>query len=169
MIPLFSAGGEQKPGAFKALIAKELDVAVEDILGLDLYLYNRMAPAIWGAEEELVSCPQLDDLQCAYTTLQGFLRGGNARSVNVYACFDNEEVGSRTKQGAASTFLYDVLKRVNTALGKTEEDYFRALASSFMLSADNAHAVHPNHPEKTDKVNCVYMNEGIVVLSLIHI
>ncbi len=165
MIPLFSAGGEQKNGAFKALIAQELGVDVEDILGLDLYLYNRMAPAIWGAENELVSCPQLDDLQCAYTSLQGFLRGSNAKSVNVYACFDNEEVGSRTKQGAASTFLYDVLKRINTALGKDEEGYFRALASSFLLSCDNAHAVHPNHPEKTDKVNCVYMNEGIVIKS----
>ena len=85
--------------------------------------------------------------------------------MNVYVCFDNEEVGSGTKQGAGSTFLYDVLHRINAGLGKTEEDYYRAVAGSFMISADNAHAVHPNHPEKTDVENCVYMNEGIVVKS----
>ena len=83
----------------------------------------------------------------------------------IYACFDNEEVGSGTKQGAGSTFLQDVLKRVNNALGKSDEEYYRALASSFMLSADNAHAVHPNHPSKTDVNNCVYINEGVVVKS----
>ena len=81
------------------------------------------------------------------------------------ACFDNEEVGSGTKQGADSTLLRDTLIRINNALGKTEEDYHRALASSFMLSADNAHAVHPNHPEHTDVTNCTYMNEGVVVKS----
>ena len=124
-----------------------------------------MEPSIWGANEEFISSPQLDDLQCAYASLQGFLNGFNNKSINVYACFDNEEVGSGTKQGADSTFLYDVLKRVNNALGKTEEDYYRALASSFMLSADNAHALHPNHPEKTDINNCVYLNEGVVIKS----
>lgn len=162
MLPLFG-GADTKAGDLKAMIAKELNVSVEDIYGTDLYLYNRMQPSIWGANEEFVSCPQLDDLQCAYTSLRGFLQGSNDKSINVFACFDNEEVGSGTKQGAGSTFLYDVLHRINGALGKTEEDYYRAVASSFMLSADNAHAVHPNHPEKTDVNNCVYMNEGIVV------
>ena len=135
------------------------------IPNVDLYLYNRMEPSIWGANEEFISCPQLDDLQCAYTSLQGFLKGANKQSINVFACFDNEEVGSGTKQGAGSTFLYDAMRRINNALGKGEEEYYRALASSFMLSADNAHAVHPNHPAKTDVNNCVYMNEGIVVKS----
>ncbi len=97
--------------------------------------------------------------------MQGFLRGANARSVNVFACFDNEEVGSGTKQGARSTFLSDTLRRVNAALGKTEEEYYQAVASSFLLSCDNAHAVHPNHPEKTDANNCVYLNEGVVIKS----
>lgn len=92
-------------------------------------------------------------------------KGANKQSINVFACFDNEEVGSGTKQGAGSTFLYDAMRRINNALGKGEEEYYRALASSFMLSADNAHAVHPNHPAKTDVNNCVYMNEGIVVKS----
>lgn len=164
MLPLFG-GQDTKAGDFKALIAKELGVKVEDIYGTDLYLYNRMQPSIWGANEEFISCPQLDDLQCAYTSLQGFLKGYNKQSINVFACFDNEEVGSGTKQGADSTFLYDTLRRIHNGLGKSEEDYYRAIAASFMLSADNAHAVHPNHPAKTDATNCVYMNEGIVVKS----
>lgn len=162
MLPLFGGSGCKK-GDFKKLIARELDVEEKDIYGMDLYLYNRMEPSVWGAEEEFISCPQLDDLQCAYTSLQGFLKGHNDRSINVFACLDNEEVGSGTKQGADSTFLYDVLSRVNAGLGKDEEAFRRAAASSFMLSCDNAHAVHPNHPEKTDVNNCVYMNEGIVV------
>ena len=164
LLPLFG-GTETKAGDLKALIAKELNVNEEDICGEDLYLYIRMSPSIWGAHEEFISSPQLDDLQCAFTSLQGFLKGSNDQSINVFACFDNEEVGSGTKQGAASTFLYDVLHRINNALGKDDEDYYRALAASFMLSADNAHAVHPNHPEKTDVNNCVYMNEGVVVKS----
>ncbi len=164
MLPLFG-GQDCKPGDFNKLIAKEMNVSVDDIYGSDLYLYNRTAPSIWGANEEFISSQHLDDLQCGFTSLKGFLKGYNDESINVLACFDNEEVGSGTKQGAGSTFLYDVLRRVNNALGKTEEDYYCALASSFMLSADNAHAVHPNHPGKTDVANCVYMNEGIVVKS----
>ena len=164
MLPLFG-GGECQKGDFKKLIAEELNVGENDIYGMDLYLYNRMEPSIWGAKEEFVSCPQLDDLQCAYTSLQGFLKGANEKSINVFACFDNEEVGSGTKQGAGSTFLFDVLHRLNRGLGKDVDAFYCALASSFMLSCDNAHAVHPNHPEKTDTGNCVYMNEGIVVKS----
>ena len=164
MLPLLGMT-QCQAGDFKKLLAQEANVNVEDIYGSDLYLYNRTAPSIWGAHREFISRQHLDDLQCAYTSLIGFLKGYNDRSINVYACFDNEEVGSGTKQGAASTFLYDVLKRTNAALGKGEEDYYRALASSFMLSADNAHAVHPHHPQKTDATNCVYMNEGIVVKS----
>ena len=164
MLPLLGMT-QCQAGDFKKLLAQEANVNVEDIYGSDLYLYNRTAPSIWGAHREFISSQHLDDLQCAYTSLIGFLKGYNDRSINVYACFDNEEVGSGTKQGAASTFLYDVLKRTNAALGKGEEDYYRALAASFMLSADNAHAVHPHHPQKTDATNCVYMNEGIVVKS----
>ena len=164
MLPLFG-GADCKPGDFMKLVAKEAGVQVEDIYGSDLYLYNRTAPSIWGANDEFISSQHLDDLQCAFTSLKGFLAGGNDQSIDVLACFDNEEVGSGTKQGAASTLLYDVLKRANSALGKTEEDFYCAIASSFMLSADNAHAVHPHHPQKTDATNCVYMNEGIVVKS----
>lgn len=164
LLPLFGGAGSKK-GDFKVLIAEELGVEPSAIYGSDLYLYNRTPASVWGREEEFISAPHLDDLQSAFATLKGFLGGGNEKRVNVYACFDNEEVGSGTKQGAGSTFLYDVLWRINRGLGKDDEDYYRAVASSFMVSADNAHAVHPNHPEKTDVENCVYMNEGIVVKS----
>ena len=164
MVPLFGSGKLEK-GAFKALVAKELGVAVEDILGSDLFLYNRMAPTVWGAENEYVSAGQLDDLECAYGTLQGFLKGKNEKGVQVWCCFDNEEVGSGTKQGADSTMLEDVLRRIANGLGLDDEDYRCMISRSFMLSCDNAHAVHPNHPEKTDATNCTYMNEGIVIKS----
>lgn len=164
MLPLLSGEGKET-GTVKSLAAEELNVRAEDIYGMDLFLYNRMAPAVWGSGNEFLSCPRIDDLECAFASLKGFLAGSNEKNVNVFACFDNEEVGSGTKQGAGSTFLYDVLWRINRTLGKDDEDFYRAVAGSFMLSCDNAHAVHPNHMEKTDITNCVYMNEGIVVKS----
>ena len=162
LLPLFSAG-ECEEGDFRRLIAQELGCEDQDIFGMDLYLVNRMAPSVWGAKEEFISSPKLDDLQCAFTSLKAMLAGNNDHAINVYACFDNEEVGSGTKQGALSTFLNDVLNRINDNLGHTREDYYRAVAKSFMVSCDNAHAVHPNHPEKTDAENCTYMNKGIVI------
>lgn len=162
LLPLFG-GAETKSGDFMKLVAKELHVDVNDIYGHDLFLYNRQQPSIWGVHEEFISSGHLDDLQCAYSAMSALLKGYNDQSIDVMAIFDNEEVGSGTKQGADSTFLYDTLTRVNKALGMSSEDYLRAIASSFMLSADNAHAVHPNHPEHTDVNNCVYMNEGVVV------
>jgi aspartyl aminopeptidase len=164
MLPLLGCGN-LGPGDLKTMTSLELGIDENQIYGSDLYLYNRMEPSIWGAGCEFISSGRLDDLQCAWTSLQGFIKGKDESAVNVFACFDNEEVGSGTKQGAASTFLYDVLMRVNNSLGKSLDDYYRALAKSFMLSCDNAHAVHPNHPDKTDAKNCVYMNEGIVVKS----
>ena len=164
MLPLF--GGEEcKAGDLKALIAKEAGVSETDIIGSDLYLYNRTAPSVWGANSEFFSAPRIDDLECVYTTLEAFISARKSSGVNVFACFDNEEVGSSTLQGAGSTFLLDILKRINLSLNKTEEEYYCAIADSFMLSCDNAHAVHPNHPEKTDETNAVYMNGGIVIKS----
>ena len=162
MLPLFSAG-ECGENSYYELIAQELGVKPEDVVGCDLYLYPRVATSLWGAKEEFISSPRLDDLQCAYTSMKALVDSHNPHGVNVCCCFDNEEVGSGTKQGALSTFLRDVLQRVHAALGHAPEDYFRAVAKSFMVSCDNAHAVHPNHPEKTDGENCVYMNQGIVV------
>ena len=161
MLPLF--GGKDAKGALAAEIAAKAGAKEEDVVACDLFLYNRMKPAVWGAHNEYMSCAKLDDLECAFSSLKAFVKGGNKESVSVCAIFDNEEVGSSTKQGANSTFLYDVLKRVNTALGRSEEDYHTAVASSFMLSAANAHALHPNHPGMTDPTNLVFLNEGIVI------
>lgn len=164
MLPLFG-GADCKPGDLKALIAKEAGVSETDIIGSDLYLYNRTSPSVWGVNNEFFSAPRIDDLECVYTTLEAFISARKSSGINVFSCFDNEEVGSGTLQGAGSTFLLDTLKRINLSLNKTEEDYYCAIADSFMLSCDNAHAVHPNHPEKTDETNAVYMNDGIVIKS----
>lgn len=162
LCPLFSAG-EMKKGAFDQMVADELGVEVSQILGKDLFLVCRQPGTVWGYKDEFISSPKLDDLQCAFVSLKAFLNARNEHGVNVYCCFDNEEVGSNTKQGAMSTFLYDVLQRLNGALGMDSEDYYRAVAKSFLVSCDNAHAVHPNHPEKTDAVNCTVLNKGIVL------
>ncbi|MGM9536684.1 MAG: M18 family aminopeptidase, partial [Intestinibacter sp.] len=161
MLPLY--GDISSKDTLMKLVAENVGVAEEDILGSDLFLYNRMNGSIWGANQEFMSSPKLDDLQCAFSSLKGFLAGENKDAVQVHAVFDNEEVGSLTKQGAESTFLLDTLNRINSALGRTQEDYLTAVANSFMISADNAHAVHPNHPQKSDPTNRPYMNEGIVI------
>lgn len=162
LMPLFGDG--EAKGKFRALIAETAGVPEDDLLGCDLYLYPRVTGRVMGREDEYVLSPRLDDLECAYSGLAAFLAAEKPeKGVNMLCVFDNEEVGSGTKQGADSTFLYDVMQRIFIALGKTQEDAYRAAAASFMLSADNAHAVHPNHPEKTDEENCVYMNEGIVI------
>ena len=150
-------------GSFRARIAQAAGVAEGDIIGSDLYLYNRMPGCVWGGEGEYLSAGRLDDLECAYASLQALLTAADGAHINVCCVFDNEEVGSGTKQGADSTFLSDVLRRITLSLGHDEADYMAALPRSFMLSADNAHATHPNHPELSDPVNQVYMNEGVVI------
>lgn len=162
LCPLFSCG-EMSQGSFDQMVADILGVNVEDIKGKDLFLVNRMKGVLWGYEEEFVSSKKLDDLECAYCTLQGFLESDHKHKIDVYCCFDNEEVGSNTKQGAMSTFLQDTLRRINAGLGKSDEEYYQAVAGSFLVSADNGHAVHPNHPEKTDAMNAVLMNKGPII------
>ena len=161
MLPLYS--DYDGKGSFMKLMAAEADVAEEDILGHDLFLYDRTPGTVWGANEEFISAPRLDDIQCAFASLEGFLRGERKESIAVHCVLDNEEVGSTTKQGAASTFLKDTLMRINMGLGRTQEEYLMTLADSFMVSADNAHALHPNHTDKTDPVNRPVLNGGIVI------
>ena len=158
LFPLF--GDTADRGAFRALVAETAGVQAEDILGSDLFLYNRMEGTVWGASEQYVSSPKLDDLQCAYASLMGFMAAEPGASIPVLAVLDNEEVGSQTKQGAASTFLLDVLTRITESFSL---DYRRMIAGSFLVSADNAHAVHPNHPEFADAGHRPRMNGGIVV------
>ncbi len=161
MLPLY--GGEEAKNTFMDTIAKTANIEKEKIIDTDLFLYSRIPGTIWGAKEEFISSPKLDDLQCAFSTLKGFIESDNKESVPVYCIFDNEEVGSTTKQGAASTFLKDTLVRMNMSLNRTREEYFMALTSSMMVSADNAHAVHPNYEGKADLTNRPYMNDGIVI------
>ena len=160
--PLISAG-LLEPGAFDALVAAEAGVEPAQVLARDLFLVNRQRGLVWGAANEFVSSPKLDDLMCAYTALEAFLASDNPDAITVYCCFDNEEVGSNTKQGAMSTLLADTLQRVASALGLSPDAYRRAVSRSMMVSCDNAHAVPPAHPEKMDEANRCVLNGGIVV------
>ena len=168
LCPLFSAG-RLKKGSLDRLIAASLGVRPEDILGKNLFLVNRQKGTVWGASKEFISSPKLDDLQCAFTSLIGFINAAEDFTanddgcINIFACFDNEEVGSTTKQGALSTFLKDVIYRICVCRRTAAEEYHRAVARSFMLSCDNAQALHPNHPEKYDGTNTPMMNKGIVI------
>ena len=146
-----------------SIISQQAGVSKEDILSHDLFLYARNEPTKWGAEEEFISAPRLDDLECAWASLQGFLLAEKPAAIPVYCLFDNEEVGSSTRQGADSTFLSDTLERLSEKLGWKSEGYKIALSKSFMLSADNAHAVHPNYAEKADPINRPVLNGGIVI------
>ena len=165
LLPLYGMIGAK--GTFLRAVAESAGVSEEDILGHDLFLYNRVGGTIWGAEDAFLSSARLDDLQCAFASLKGFLAAEAAaeecESIPVHCVFDNEEVGSSTKQGAASTFLADTLVRINELLGRTPGEYRQAIASSFMVSADNAHAVHPNFAEAACPTNRPVLNEGIVL------
>mgnify|MGYP001026312133 CR=1 FL=1 len=161
MQPLYALSGGTP---LTALVAEELGVEAGDILSTDLMLCPRQRPVYLGPEGELFQAPRIDDLGCAYATLEGFLSAkGTERFGQLYCLFDNEEVGSGTRQGALSTFLPDVLARIGEVLGLSAQDARRALANSLLLSADNGHAVHPNFPEKADPANKVYPNGGVVI------
>ena len=162
MLPVFSAGNLSEAD-FDKMLAKELGVKPEAILAKDLYLVNRQKATVIGYDNELISSGRLDDLECVYTSLLGFIEANNNNHINVFAVFDNEEVGSVTKQGAMSTFLVSTLNRINKALGKSDEDYYRAIAKSMLISCDNAHAIHPNHPELFDVKNRPVLNKGIAI------
>ncbi len=148
---------------FMAEIAEYAGVEKDKIKGFDLMLYNREEGRIWGKDNEFISAPRLDDLQCVYAVLQGFVNAKATDAVQVYCMFDNEEVGSGTKQGAKSDFLSSVLRRISKGCGKTQTEHMRMLSSSFMVSADNGHAIHPNRREMSDSENYPEINKGIVI------
>ena len=173
LLPLYGMCGEGKP--FLSAVAQAAGEKEEDLRGMDLFLYNRQKGTVWGPEDCFLSAPRLDDLECAYASVLGLIAAKPAGSIAVSCVFDNEEVGSTTKQGAASTFLKDTLRRITACLrggadggsgdsGSLPEGQFtQALSRSFMISADNAHALHPNHPEYADRNDRPEMNKGIVV------
>jgi len=160
MLPVMALQGEETT-TVRALLAKELSCEEPQIVGMDLYVVCREKGSIWGANDEFFSAPRIDDLMCAYGTLIGFCDASPVTStVTVYFSADNEETGSQTKQGAGSVFLSDVLDRICEATGG---DKRRMLAASMMVSADNAHAVHPNYPELSDKQNAPHINRGVAI------
>ena len=158
LLPLLGCGTER--GRFRSLLAEAAGVPEEDILSTELFLYPRAAAVLLGAEGEFVASPRLDDLQCVFGCLEGFLAAKEGGSVPVLCVFNNEEVGSGTRQGADSTFLTDVLERISTALGR---DWRLMAVNSFLVSADNAHAVHPAHPELSDGAERPVLNGGVVL------
>ena len=145
--------------SINVLLEKVLGINKDDIISFDLGVYNKDQAKLVGVNEELLVSPRIDNLECAYTSLQAFINSVNENKVNIYASFNNEEVGSNTKQGADSTILYDVLRRIV----KDEVELNINLANSFLVSADNAHAQHPNYMELSDPTNNVLMNKGIVI------
>ncbi len=145
------------------VIADSAGVRCESIISCDLYLYNRQPGAVLGAEGEFFSSARIDDLACVYLSLSAFVRSERTGMLKIFAAFDNEETGSLTRQGAESTFFTDTMTRINHALGVDDAEYGRLLASSFMLSADNAHAAHPNYMSKADEVNRPRLNGGVVL------
>ena len=160
-IPLFSS--EDPAAAILPMAAEAAGVSPDNVLGSDLFLYCRGRGVTFGAHNEYILSPRLDDLACAWSCLEGFLVARDTGALPILCIFDNEEVGSETKQGAASAFLRDTLRRIVFALGHDEEAFRTMLARSFLLSADNAHAIHPNHPEYSDGDNCPHMNAGVVI------
>ena len=155
LLPLM--GGKESAGKLQTLLE---EAAGGKILGHDLYLYIRQKASIWGLDEEYISSAALDDLECAWGCTQGFLNANESASIPMLCVFDSEEVGSSSLQGADSDLLSNTLARICQAIGA---DLPRMLSQSFMVSADNAHALHPNHPEFADANNAPVVNGGIVL------
>ncbi|MEG2353758.1 MAG: M18 family aminopeptidase [Clostridium sp.] len=144
-------------------IARELRITESDIIDFDLFLYEYDKGSIIGLNKEFISSSRLDDLQMVHAGIEAIKTADTSKSTSVMVCFDNEEVGSATKQGADSQMLSNILERITLSLGKGREEFFRTLAKSFMVSADNAHAVHPAAPEKHDPVIRPLINKGPVI------
>ncbi len=157
LLPLYSVSAGK--GSFIDSVAEAIGVGSHDVISHDLFLYNRDEGRRVGKDGEFILCPRLDDLGCVYSSAVAFLNSQSSGAVPILAVFDNEEVGSETKQGAASTFLHDVLIRVSGS----EAALAVALENSFMVSADNAHAKHPAYPEMSDPDNAPMLNGGVVI------
>ena len=158
--PLVGLAGEDTSSV--SLVEK---IAGESALAYDLFLVNADMPYSFGINDEFLASPRIDNLCNVLASIEALTSGGEHSGIAVAACLDNEEIGSRSPQGADSDFLENTLRRIAYALRFDDNEYYKALASSFLLSADNAHAVHPNHPEKSDPTNKVVLGGGIVIKS----
>ncbi|KOA19969.1 putative M18 family aminopeptidase 2 [Clostridium homopropionicum DSM 5847] len=165
MLPMAGLINEQfeKDNFLVRILSKELNIDYKEILDFDLFLYEYEKGSIIGLEKEFISSGRLDDLEAVHGGIKALIKSQASKATNVLVCFDNEEVGSSTKQGADSPMLTNVLERIVLALEGDREDYFRALSKSFIISADAAHAVHPNKGEKSDPTNKPLINKGPVI------
>ncbi len=159
MLPVIGAEGADIMDA----LAEAAVVDKADVAGADLFLVSAEKATRWGVNGEYIASGRLDDLECAWASIRALLTAKPSRHIDMVCVFDNEEVGSGTKQGADSTLLTDALARVARTLDAGAQQLEAAVAGSFLVSADNAHAVHPNHPEKYDRENRVAMNAGVVI------
>ena len=165
MLPLMGVVNEtfEKDNFLLSLLARELNVSQHDIIDFDLTLYEFEKGCIMGMNEELISSPKLDDLAMAYGGLKALFNADNSETTQMLCVFDNEEVGSVTKQGAGSPVLSNILQRIHSVLGINADDFYRTLYKSFMVSADMAHSIHPNLVEKHDPVLHPVLNGGPVI------
>jgi len=161
LLPLFAQTDEKD--SFNELIAQTAKIPPQDMISGDLYLYPRERASLIGANDEFLLSPRIDDLECAWCVLQGLITSGESASVALYCLFNNEEVGSGTWQGADSKFLEDTIVRICSSLDMSDDERLAILASSFMVSADNAHAVHPGHAEYYDSNELPKLNGGVVI------
>ena len=167
MQPVFALVSDafEKGSLLTSILCKELDVQVQDILDFDLYLYDTTSPCTFGAKDEFISAGRLDDLEMVSAGLEALIahKDDVPEVTRILAVFDNEETGSHTKQGAASPFLANFIERVVLSQGGTADDFYRSVEHAFMVSADNAHAWHPNHADKYDPKCHPMLGEGPVI------
>ncbi|WP_406541923.1 M18 family aminopeptidase [Clostridium ljungdahlii] len=165
MLPLLALVNDKfKQGHYLTqIISKELSVPKEDILDFDLFLYEFEKGSIIGADQEFISSGRLDNLSMVYSGIKAISNSKIKNTTNVMVCFDNEEVGSTTKQGANSPMLLSILERIAFNLGKSKDDFYRAISKSFIISCDLGHALHPNYGEKSDPVNRPIINKGPII------
>lgn len=150
-------------GALMEELTDSIGTAPETVISHDLYLVNRQKGCLWGIDGAFVSSPRLDDLQCVFSSLMGFLLSSEEENVPVLAILDREEVGSESANGGGSMFLPDTLERISSAMGISHSEHLRLLSNTFFISADNAHGIHPNHPEASDPNNRGALNSGIAI------
>lgn len=148
MLPLFS-------------LKKDNKLFNKDIISHDLYLYNKEKGLVWGQDNEFVSSPKLDDLECAFASIVALEKQDANNFLNMAVVFNHEEVGSRSTNGAASNFLEELIKNIVNKLSL--DNFSKIIKNSLIVSADNAHAIHPNHPEHSDKTNYPVLNGGVVI------
>lgn len=162
LIPIISINKKEKNNIIKNIIKKELKLkTIEDICDYDLFLYSKDEPTYIGDEKEMILSPRLDNISCTYAALNSFIETSNENNINILCAFNSEEIGSLTKEGADSSFLIDTLKRICAQLDK---DVSITLNNSLIISADNSHAIHPNHPNKSDVNNQGFLNNGILII-----